>query len=143
MSQTKSRCADLEERRHDLTGIDCRSVTGNRWTSQDSAIGRSVPGCARTGLAHHEHMRVLTIQSMAMGVSAEQESNWPQLAADAVLAAEQGHTPVPTVWFETDAGAFGLIPISERTPVVFSDAEGSAGTIGTVVAMGPGTAPQT
>lgn len=84
---------------------------------------------------------MLTIQATTMGVSAEQEANWPQLAAAAVLAAEEGREPVPTVWFKTDEGAFGLIPISERTPVTFTDDEEPAQCIGTVTALGPGAAP--
>jgi len=78
-----------------------------------------------------------------MGVSAEQEANWPQLAAAAVLATEEGREPVPAVWFRTDEGASGLISVSELTPVTFTDVEGPARFIGTVTALGPDAAPLT
>lgn len=78
---------------------------------------------------------------MAMGVSAEQEANWPWLAAAAVLATEEGREPVPAVWFRTDEGAAGLIPVSELTPVTFTDDEEPARFIGTLTAFGPEAAP--
>lgn len=78
-----------------------------------------------------------------MGISAEQEANWPQLAAAAVLASEEGREPVPAVWFRTDQGASGLIPISELTPVTFTDDEDPARFIGTVTAFGADAAPLT
>lgn len=93
--------------------------------------------------AHYERVRVLTIQTVAMGVSAEQEAHWPQLAAAAMLAAEEGRDPVPAVWFRTDEGASGLIPVSELTPVTFTDDEEPARFIGTVTAIGPDAAPST
>lgn len=40
--------------------------------------------------AQDVRVRVLTIQTVTMGVSAEQEANWPELAAAAVLALEEG-----------------------------------------------------
>lgn len=76
-----------------------------------------------------------------MGVSAEQEANWPRLAAVAVLATEEGREPVPAVWFRTDEGASGLIPVSELTPVTFTDGEQPPRFIGTVIALGPDAAP--
>lgn len=76
-----------------------------------------------------------------MGVSAEQEANWPRLAAAAILAADEGREPVPAVWFRTDVGASGLIPISRSTPVTFTDDEEPARFLGTVTAFGPGAAP--
>lgn len=81
--------------------------------------------------AHYERVRVSTIQTGAMGVSAEQESHWPRLAAAAMLAAEEGREPVPAVWFRTGAGASGLIPVSELTPVTFTDDEKPAHPSGT------------
>ncbi|WP_263090263.1 hypothetical protein [Curtobacterium sp. RIT-PI-V] len=93
--------------------------------------------------AQYERVRVLTIQSVAMGVSAEQEAQWPRLAADAMLAAEKDREPVPAVWFRTDEGARGLIPVSELTPVTFTDDEEQARFIGTVTALGPDAAPST
>jgi hypothetical protein len=93
--------------------------------------------------AHDERVRVLTIQTVAMGVSAEEEANWPRLAAAATLAAEEGREPVPAVWFRTDEGASGLIPVSELTPVTFTDDEEPVRFIGTVTALGPDAAPST
>jgi hypothetical protein len=88
-------------------------------------------------------VRVLTILTVAMGVSAEQEANWPRLAAAAMLAAEEGREPVPAVWFRTDEGARGLIPVSEVTPVTFTDEKEPARFLGTVTALGPDAAPST
>jgi hypothetical protein len=93
--------------------------------------------------AHYELVRVLTILTLAMGVSAEQEANWPRLAAAAMLAAEEGREPVPAVWFRTDEGARGLIPVSELTPVTFTDEKEPARFLGTVTALGPDAAPST
>ncbi|WP_267423225.1 MULTISPECIES: hypothetical protein [unclassified Curtobacterium] len=93
--------------------------------------------------AHYERVRVLTIQTVAMGVSAEQEAHWPRLASAALLAAEEGREPVPAVWFRTDQGARGLIPVSELTPVTFTDDEEPARFLGTVTALGPDAAPST
>lgn len=76
-----------------------------------------------------------------MSVSAEQEADWPRLAAAAVLASEEGRDPVPAVWFRTDQGVSGLIPVSEVTPVTFTDDEDPARFIGTVTAFGPDAAP--
>jgi hypothetical protein len=88
-------------------------------------------------------VRVLTILTVAMGVSAEQEANWPRLAAAAMLAAEEGREPVPAVGFRTDEGARGLIPVSEVTPVTFTDEKEPARFLGTVTALGPDAAPST
>lgn len=85
----------------------------------------------------------MMIQTVAMGVSAEQEANWPQLAAAAVLASKDGPDPVPAVWFRTDQGASGLIPISELTPVTFTDDEDLVRFIGTVTAFGADAVPTT
>ncbi|PZE72899.1 hypothetical protein DEJ27_00090 [Curtobacterium sp. MCPF17_018] len=86
-------------------------------------------------------MRVLMIQIMAMGVSAEQEADWPRLAAAAVLATDEGREPVPAVWFSTDEGASELIPVSGLTPVTFTNDEEPAPFIGTMIALGPDAAP--
>lgn len=93
--------------------------------------------------AQDDCVRVLTIQTVAMGVSAEQEANWPELAAAAVLASEEGRVSVPAVSFRTDQGASALVPISEFTPVTFTDDEDRARFIGTVTAFDADAAPTT
>lgn len=84
---------------------------------------------------------MLTVQKVAMGISSEEEADWPRVADAAVLAAEEGRAPVPPVWFRTDQGASGLIPISERSPVTFSDGTEPARFIGKVIALGLDASP--
>jgi hypothetical protein len=82
-------------------------------------------------------MRVMTIAQAAMAVSPDQEARWPRLAAEALEASARGDFPVPTVWFRTDAGVVGSIPVTEHVSVGFADEEDPAGFIGTIVLLGP------
>ena len=83
-------------------------------------------------------MRVLRIRGGAsLGVSPSQEAAWPDLAAAAIEAARGGLHPVPVIWFTTDTGAFGSIPVHPRVAIDFVDDDEPAQFLGTVAQMDP------
>jgi len=88
-------------------------------------------------------MRVMRIGQTVIGVSPEQEARWPSLAAEAVDAVARGKSPAPTVWFRTDAGISGIIPVSDRLPVSFADEHDPIGLLGTVRLLGSEAEPPT
>ncbi len=88
-------------------------------------------------------MRVLRIEGAAsLGVSPSQEAAWPDLAAAAIEAVRAGLLPVPIVWFKTDSGAFGSIPVHPHVAIDFVDDDAPAEFLGAVTQMGPGWNPQ-
>ncbi len=83
-------------------------------------------------------MRVLRFRGGAsLGVSPSQEAAWPDLAAAAIEAVREGLHPVPVVWFTTDMGAFGSIPVHPRVAIDFVDDDEPAQFLGTVTQMNP------
>jgi hypothetical protein len=87
-------------------------------------------------------VRILTISATTMRVSAQQEAVWPQLADAALHDARAGRTPAPMVWFRTDLGVSGVIPISPADPVRFDEVDKEPERfLGTVIALGPGAQP--
>lgn len=63
------------------------------------------------------------------------------LAAEALRAVARGDYPVPTVWFRTDEGVVGSLPVHDRVRVSFSDEEDPINFLGTVTLLGPEAAP--
>lgn len=88
-------------------------------------------------------MRVMRIGQTVIGVLPEQEARWPSVAAEAVDAVARGESPVPTVWFRTDAGVSGTIPVSNRVPVSFADEDDPIGFLGTITLLGSEAEPLT
>jgi hypothetical protein len=78
-----------------------------------------------------------------MGVSADQEAAWPELARAAIVAVKNGNAPAAFVWFRTDQGVSGVIPVSDNDPIVFSDEENPSQFLGIVTDIGPEAAPVT
>ncbi|TDW39684.1 hypothetical protein EDF52_12010 [Curtobacterium sp. PhB42] len=88
-------------------------------------------------------MRVLRIGgAVSLGISPSQEAAWPDLAAAAIEAVREGLYPVPVVWFKTDTGSFGSIPVHTHVAIGFVDDDEPAGFLGAVTQMGPGRNPQ-
>lgn len=81
------------------------------------------------------------IAGQSLALSAEQEAKWPFLVSDAVRAVEDGDRQVPTVWFRTDAGVSGSLPVSERFPVDFVDDETPPNYLGLVTLPGRAAEP--
>jgi hypothetical protein len=86
-------------------------------------------------------MRVMNIASQSLGVSPEQERCWPDLATDALQAVIDGRAVVPVIWFRTDTGVVGSIPVSDRFPISFTDDVKPAGFLGAVTLLGHEAAP--
>lgn len=76
-----------------------------------------------------------------MEVSASQEAEWPFLADAAVHAVAVGASKRPGVWFRTDRGVSGSIPVSDQVRVRFSDDDDPARFLGAVVALGQAADP--
>ena len=88
-------------------------------------------------------MRILTVDSVSMGVSPGQEAAWPQLARMAVDMGRTGKAPAAYVWFRTDQGVAGVIPVTEPASVEFEDAEEPPKYIGVVTVLGAEAEPTT
>jgi len=88
-------------------------------------------------------MRVMTFANHSLGVSAEQEERWPSLTAAALQAVVEGLQPVPYVWFRTDTGVVGALPISDEYPINFTDEIEPVGFDGTITLLGHEAAPST
>lgn len=102
------------------------------------------PGIGRTWPVEQDGvMRVMRIGKAVVGVSQEQEARWPSLAAEAVDAVARGRSPVPTVWFRTDARVSGVIPVSDRVPVSFADEDNPIDFLGTITLLGSEAEPST
>lgn len=86
-------------------------------------------------------MRVMRVANTSLAVSAEQESRWPELAAAALEAVSQGVPQVATVWFRTDEGVVGSIPVSDSTEVGFADEQHPVGFLGGITHFGPEAEP--
>lgn len=86
-------------------------------------------------------MRVLKVANTSVAVSSEQESRWPELAAASLEAVSQGVREVPTVWFRTDEGVVGSIPVSDSAEVGFADEEHPVGFLGAITHFGPEAEP--
>lgn len=86
-------------------------------------------------------MRVMKIGGQTFGISAEQEAEWPIMASEALRAVRDGERQVPTVWYRTDLGSIGTLPISDRFPVTFLDEETSVNLSGTVTLLGRAAEP--
>jgi hypothetical protein len=87
-------------------------------------------------------MRVLTIGPVSIGVSSEQEAEWPRHADDAIRAAREDPSSPSAVWFRTDEGASGVIPVSDDHPVRFEDVDQPSRLLGTLIALGPDADPR-
>ncbi|OII26495.1 hypothetical protein BIV04_13680 [Frigoribacterium sp. MCBA15_019] len=87
-------------------------------------------------------VRVMMIAGQSLAVSAEQEAKWPFLVAEAVRAVEDGERQVPTVWFRTDAGVSGSLPVSDLFPVKFVDDETPPNYLGFVTLLGRAAEPR-
>lgn len=81
-------------------------------------------------------MRVLRIGGVTLGVSAAHEADWPALADAAKRSLTEGRKAVPSVWFRTDSGAVGSIPLSDWAPVVFEDTGDLGHFVGVVTQLG-------
>jgi hypothetical protein len=76
-----------------------------------------------------------------MEVSAAQEAEWPALASFAVQAVVAGRSRAAAVWFRTDRGISGSIPVTDQTPVRFSDEDEPAHFLGRALALGEAAEP--
>jgi hypothetical protein len=82
-------------------------------------------------------MRVLRLSGgTSLGVSPSQEAAWPELSGAALEAVRKGVRPVPVVWFRTDAGAFGSIPVHPRVAIDFVDDEEPTDFLGSITHFG-------
>jgi hypothetical protein len=97
-------------------------------SAEGSAIGRR--------REHYGVVRVMMIGGQSFGVSVEQEAEWPSLVSEAVRAVRDGERQVPTVWFRTNAGVVGSLPVSDRFPVAFVDDEKPLNFMGAVTLLG-------
>lgn len=87
-------------------------------------------------------MRVMRIAGhAALGVTPEQESQWPLLAANAAREVRVGKRQVPTVWFRTDAGVTGSIPVTENSAISFADEDEPKNFLGSLTQFGPAAEP--
>jgi hypothetical protein len=88
-------------------------------------------------------MRVMKMKmkSQSLGVSPEQEQRWPALATNALQAAVDGRDAVPSIWFRTDTGAVGSIPVSDEFPISFTDEVEPVDFLGTITLLGREAAP--
>ena len=93
------------------------------------------------GYEEDESVRVMRIGPQSFEVSAVHEEEWASLASEPTRAARVGERPVPTVWFRTDTGAVGSLPVSDRFPVRFIDEDDPVGFVGTVTLLGPEAGP--
>ncbi|WP_137847183.1 hypothetical protein [Frigoribacterium sp. Leaf44] len=84
---------------------------------------------------------MLMIAGQSLAVSADQETKWPSLVAEALRAVEDGERQVPTVWFRTDTGVSGSLPISDVFPVSFVDDETPSNFLGSVASLGRAAEP--
>ncbi|WP_440708333.1 hypothetical protein [Herbiconiux sp. YIM B11900] len=74
-------------------------------------------------------------------MTSDQEARWPGLAADAIDEFLNGRRHVATVWFETDAGVTGSIPVTERSSITFVDEAEPEGFLGALALFGPEAEP--
>lgn len=87
-------------------------------------------------------MRVLrTSAGVSLGVTPSREAEWPDLSEAALEAVRNGVHPVPVVWFRTDAGAFGSIPVDPRFAIDFVDVDEPAEFLGAITHFGPDAEP--
>ena len=82
-------------------------------------------------------MRVMKIANTAIGVTPNQEARWPGLASAAVEEVLEGKRQLPTVWFRTDAGAVGSVPVTEPSCVTFDDDDEPTNFLGAMTHFGP------
>jgi hypothetical protein len=82
------------------------------------------------------------IAGTTLAVTPAQEASWQNLAADALIAVQEGRQQVPTVRVTTDIGAVGSIPVSDRMPVTFEDSDAPERFLGNVVHLGPEPEPE-
>lgn len=87
-------------------------------------------------------MRVLTVGQVSIGVSTEQEADWPRHADAALRAAREDPSSPPMVWFRTDEGVSGVIPVSDDLPVRFEDVDHPSQSLGTLIALGRAAEPR-
>ncbi|WP_123680486.1 hypothetical protein [Curtobacterium sp. PhB115] len=62
--------------------------------------------------------------------------------AAAIEAVREGLHPVPVVWFRTDVGTFGSVPVHPRVAIEFVDDDEPTEFLGVVTQMGPRRNPQ-
>jgi hypothetical protein len=84
----------------------------------------------------------MMIGGQSLAVSAEQEAEWPSLVSEAVREVRDGKRQVPTVWFRTDTGVAGSLPVSNRIPIAFVDEETPSNFLGSVTLLGRAAEPR-
>lgn len=83
----------------------------------------------------------MMIAGQTLAVSADQETMWPSLVAEALREVVDGERQVPTFWFRTDTGVSGSLPVSDVFPVSFVDDETPPNFLGSVTALGRAAEP--
>ena len=106
-------------------------------TSNPHLAGRSAIGRHRE---HYEVVRVMMFGGQSVAVSAEQEAGWPSMVSEAVRAVRDGERQVPTVWFRTDTGVAGSLPVSDGA-VTSVDEETPPNFLGSVTLLGRAAEP--
>ena len=86
---------------------------------------------------------MLRSSRVSMEVSAVQEAEWPARAAVAVHTVGAGRSRAAVVWFRTDRGISGSIPVTDQMPVRFADADADQPErfLGRAVALGEAAEP--